>query len=70
MSWVELLRKRNQMFKNGKGDKQSQETKQKEEEELLTKHYLEYKEKLHMDAGSKSESNKIPRFYFKVSIYN
>jgi len=43
----------------------SEAEQKKEEEELLSKYYTEYKEKLFPEK-SKDSTNEIPRFYFKV----
>jgi len=43
----------------------SEAEQKKEEEELLSKYYTEYKEKLFPEK-SKDSTSEIPRFYFKV----
>lgn len=46
------------------------EEQEEEEEKLMTKYYVEYKEKLYCKSANDAGANSIPRFYFKVSLNN
>lgn len=65
MSWVEALKKRNAKILKEKEVKTVEEQ-EEEEEKLMTKYYVEYKEKLYCKSANDAGANSIPRFYFKL----